>query len=70
MDYCIGGEAYQAVKISQGVVLLGDVVLLEKVWHCWKKCVSVHFLMPVDQDVELLLLSSTMSVCTLPYFLP
>ena len=25
----------------QGVVVLGGVALLEEVWLCWKKCVTV-----------------------------
>ena len=36
-----------------GVALLGGVALLQLLWHCWGNCISVHFLLPSDQDVEL-----------------
>ena len=48
------------------MVLLGDVVLLEQVWSCWKNCITVdvgfevsymfkaHPVLPMGQDVRTL----------------
>jgi hypothetical protein len=71
------------ILLAQGVVLLGDVALLEWVWPCWRKYFTV------GMDFEVLLLAtwslllasfewrcrtltstSTMPAWTLPCFLP
>ena len=68
--------------LAKGVALLAGVTLLEWVWPCWRKCVTVGvgfatlflavwktavFCSPLEQDVDF---SSAMPTWMLPCFLP